>query len=609
MSTINRKCHCLKRKKSLVMPRHIIFFDTETEQYEMPDGSVKQELKLGWALYYRQEYGRHLEKVDWRYFETQTEFWSFVYEHTACKQKLWLIARNIAFDFTVLNGWKYLSQVGFRLKFFHNSGSTVVISVTGRYGSLIFLDSANWFAESLASTGLRIGLPKLDIDFETCSLLELGTYCHRDVEIEFENFKRFMGFLRTERISRLCYTRASTAMSAYLFGFYDTKIWIHNNAEAIDLERESYKGGRTECFYLGSLNSENYYILDVNSLYPAVMREHVYPVKYVKITGAITRRSLQANLRNKAAVARVLIDTDEPAYAVKRDRTLFPVGKFWTVLTTPELKYALEHKHIKEVKEAVFYEHADIFRKYVERFYIMRQKFKASGQSESDEFCKKLLNSLYGKFGQKAEVWEKIGECPGERDRTEICYYAGQNNPGAVRYLLGEIFELVGFEECFNSFPAIAAHVSAYGRMCLYELMKQAGAGNYFYCDTDSLVVNEAGLCNLKSRISNTVLGSLKVVQTTQKMVIRGLKDYSIDAKQVVKGIRKNAVQISDGVYEQELWPTFRGLLRNDIADSYTVKKQRKILSRKYTKGTVADDGIVSPFVLDDACPSQQQLW
>ncbi|GAH72779.1 unnamed protein product, partial [marine sediment metagenome] len=30
------------------------------------------------------------------------------------------------------------------------------------------------------------------------------------------------------KISRLCFTIGSTAMAAYLFGYYDTKIYIHN---------------------------------------------------------------------------------------------------------------------------------------------------------------------------------------------------------------------------------------------------------------------------------------------------------------------------------------------------------------------------------------------
>jgi hypothetical protein len=390
-------------------------------------------------------------------------------------------------------------------------------------------------------------------------------------------------------------------MAAYLFGHYHKKIYIHNNEQAINLERESYKGGRTECFYLGVLENENYYSVDVNSLYPYVMSKNLYPVKYVKILHRIKATNLSGLLRHYSCVGKVLLEADEPCYAVKRDRTMFPIGCFWAVLTTPELKYALEHEHIKEIKTAVIYEQADIFSSYVKRFYKLRQQFTAEGKAESAEFCKKLLNSLYGKFGQKAEIWEKIGECLNEPDRVEDCFRSGENSRGSIRYLLGEIFELKGYQECFDSFPAISAHVAAFGRMYLYEIMKQVGTGNYFYCDTDSLIINEEGLCRLQSLIDNVALGKLKIVSTSNEITIRGLKDYTIAKKSVIKGIRKNAIEVSEGVYEQEIWPSFKGLMRSESPNDYIVKTQTKILSRKYTKGDVSKNGVVTPFLIDES--------
>ncbi|GAI53072.1 unnamed protein product, partial [marine sediment metagenome] len=149
-------------------------------------------LKLGWVCYYSRAFGRHLAKEEWFSFNTALEFWTFVYKHLQKKVKLWIMARNIVFDFTLVEGWKYLRLAGFKLKFFHNAGTTSIISVQGRFGSMVFLDIMNWFVESLAKTGERIGVPKLKIDFETCTDDYLSTYCKRDVEIELENFKRFI---------------------------------------------------------------------------------------------------------------------------------------------------------------------------------------------------------------------------------------------------------------------------------------------------------------------------------------------------------------------------------------------------------------------------------
>ncbi|MCP3678960.1 MAG: hypothetical protein GY782_01150 [Gammaproteobacteria bacterium] len=526
------------------------------------------------------------------------QFWDFVYAHSFDSQRLWIIARNIVFDFTVCKGWEHLTAEGYKCRFFHNNGCSVIVTVKKGKRSIVFLDSMNWFTESLAKTGERIGIPKMEIDFDTCTKEQLSVYCRNDVLIELENFLIFIKFLEANMISRLCYTKASTAMAAYLFRHYHTPIYIHNNAEAIDLERASYKGGRCECFAIGDFSHKQHHVLDVNSLYPYVMQNHTYPTKYVKLHRRLTVTELQEIVSSQAVVAKVIIDTDEPVYAIKRGRTIFPVGQFETTLCTGELDYALQRGHVVKVLDAVEYEQAPIFQSYVTSMYALRTNFKASHNKEYEQIVKYLLNSLYGKFGQKAEEWVKIGNVPNEPDREEILFLINPRRTMRLRYLLGELFELKGHSEAYNSFPAIASHVTSYARLYLWELMQVCGKGHFLYCDTDSLFVDDTGLENLSAFIHPTELGKLELVQTIKTLVIRGLKDYTTDTKNCIKGIRKKAVLNKDGGYTQEQWPTFKGTLKTTDANVYTVKKVTKHLTRKYTKGDVSDTGVVTPFVL-----------
>jgi hypothetical protein len=157
---------------------------------------------------------------------------------------------------------------------------------------------------------------------------------------------------------------------------------------------------------------------------------------------------------------------------------------------------------------------------------------------------------------------------------------------------------LTRYDESYDSFPAIAAHVTAYGRLVLWRLMEKAGKGNYFYCDTDSLIVNGPGLKRLRAEMSDTKLGKLKIVETMKRMSIYGLKDYETGQKIVTKGIRSNAEKLSEGVYKQDRWPSIQGMLRSGKSSVYTVEKTIKHLSRNYEKGTVLPDGRIVPFVL-----------
>jgi len=327
----------------------------------------------------------------------------------------------------------------------------------------------------------------------------------------------------------------------------------------------------------------------------------VYPVKYLKITHKGTVTGLRRNLKTKAVVAKVLVKTSEPVYAVRRDRCVFPVGVFWAVLTTGELLHAMDRGYIQAVTDMVTYEQENIFESYVDKFYTMRQGFKASGNTEYQEFCKYMMNKLYGKFGQKGEEWSKIGNCVNEPDREELVFNMNGRRVTKIRYLLGEVFLMTGLDESFDSFPAIAAHVTGYARLYLWSLMERAGRGNYFYCDTDSLIVNSQGLARLESVLSETALGGLKVDEHCDTVTIRGLKDYTTVAKVVTKGIRKSAVRLSEGVYRQEQWPSFKGLLRSSEPETYVVGQVTKHLSYNYTKGTVTEDGVVEPLVYADS--------
>ncbi len=582
----------------MAMPRHLVFFDTETNMHTNSEGATEHTLRLGWACYLRRAHGKRKQTEEWFSFTTCQEFWEWIFARTGSKIKLWVIARNVGFDFTVVQGWDFLREAGYKLKFFYASGITNIISVSKPQSSLVLLDSMNWFPESLAKTGERIGIKKMAIDFETCSDSELSTYCRNDVLIEVENFKHFLDFLTSNRIARLCYTRGSTAMAAYLFGHYHTKIMIHNNKEAIDLEREAYKGGRVECFRLGELTDGPYTVVDVNSLYPHVMREYEYPCRYIRQEKYPTLQEFRDYLAEYAVVAKVVIRTKVPVYAVRGERTFFPVGTFTATLCTPELHYAQDHRHIVKVIHCVLYDKANLFRSFVDRLYAMRLKMRDDGNETYATLCKYILNSLYGKFGQKAEEWTKVADCPGEPDRYEYLIRADSPGTTSIRYLMGQCFELTRFGESFDSFPAIAAHVTAEGRMHLYRLMKRAGRGNYYYCDTDSLIVNAKGLERIKPLLHDTHLGKLKVEETMDALSIYGLKDYVTGKKTVTKGIRKTAIQLSPGVYEQDRWPSLQGMLRSGKHAVYTVEKTIKHLRREYKKGVVKDDGTVVPIRL-----------
>jgi hypothetical protein len=156
----------------------------------------------------------------------------------------------------------------------------------------------------------------------------------------------------------------------------------------------------------------------------------------------------------------------------------------------------------------------------------------------------------------------------------------------------------LGVEEGINSFVGISAHVTEYARLRLFDYIRVAGKGNVFYCDTDSLIVNERGLREMALLINPDQLGKFKIEDVTDHVVIHGLKDYEFGDKITRKGIRMTADQLSCDTFRQEFFPGCMGEIAGGLKPRYSIKYVTKHLHRSYDKGTVRSNGWVEPIEL-----------
>jgi len=274
---------------------------------------------------------------------------------------------------------------------------------------------------------------------------------------------------------------------------------------------------------------------------------------------------LKERIKRYFACAHVRVKVDVPVFPLRvKEKTFYPVGEFDCYLTTPEILFALRWGKVLRVYSLALYEGKDIFSGYVRYFYSRRMKSKEEGDNTQQYFFKLMLNSLYGKFGQKSVGWEKIGECNPSEEGYEKVYDVLTGKRYLIRRHNGIIEQTKDSEESFNSFPAIAAHVTAYARMYLFSMMERAGLENVFYTDTDSLITNQMGYQNLKNVIDPKELGKLKIEGISKHLEIYGPKDYVFGDKVRMKGIRALAKKVQPGVYVQEKWCGFSSRVLHD---------------------------------------------
>jgi len=268
-------------------------------------------------------------------------------------------------------------------------------------------------------------------------------------------------------------TLAQLALRVYRTNYLKYPIACYSAIE--DDIRKSYFGGRTEIFKVYG-EDLNYY--DVTSLYPDVMKKKYMPVgKPIK----------DANMSvSDFGVLKVTVtapkDLNIPLLPVKSKtgKLIFPRGTWTGFYCSPELQKAEKLGYKIKVHFGYRFKRAIIFSEYVDELFALKNSSKKG--SVGYLVAKLLLNSLYGKFGQRRERQQMVIFPESTIGLEPIDFYGDlpiyvKNTTSKAKHIL----------------PAIASFVTSYARVDLYEKCieaAQAKGGNVYYCDTDSVVTD-----------------------------------------------------------------------------------------------------------------------
>lgn len=618
-----RKAHFLKSFSSTKVPTSLLFFDCETKGIrDEEDSSCNwQELWFGVAYYCRLEQGKKT-RIDSIIFTKPHQFWNFLKSKLSRQRPLWVFAHNLLFDFTVVNGWYECSLEGWEWKKKIIECPPFYLQGFFNDQKIHFCDTLNYFRVSLEVLGYSIDLPKFEMPKSSDSYSAWKDYCIRDVEVIVEAITRLISFVIDKKLGPWKPTMAGQSMSAYCHRFMKHDILIHDNTSILKLERKAYHGGLVLANYIGQVPAKKIYQLDVNSLYPSCMLQQ-YPTKLVSYSRNLDINDLKKLANNYGLVATVWLNTTKNTYPIKHNQRLYyPRGRYKCTLCGIELLKALSRKEITGVEKAAWYDLSNIFSDYVDYFYTQRRRFKSESNDAFQEFCKRFMNSLYGKFVQTSPRWHPWNEYTfrqleikhrlkrGSLDQyivnpPDFAYGEEEQivpeleDSFTCRRVFGDYEIRLESGESYNSSPAIGAFVTAYARNTLQSLMNKVGEHNYYYGDTDSLFVNTDGFNILKraNEIHQDMLGKLKLEGEFTSLCIYGPKDYLTNEDHVVKGIRKNAIQISDNEYLQDQFEGVSSVLHRGCQPKIGIKWIIKTLYRKVERMEVLPSGWTRPII------------
>jgi len=370
---------------------------------------------------------------------------------------------------------------------------------------------------------------------------------------------------------------------------------------------------------------DNIVELDVNSMYPYVMQNlvvPVYPVAYLQNPPIETIKKLVEN--NIPVIARVILNipstvlvSPAPLRTPQR-KLIFPVGRFSTVLCTPELKIAL--KYIEKIEECVVYKGARVFRDFVAHYYAKRLEAKRRGDVVHDLFYKIILNALYGKFGEKRREYRLVKFLPidGEFDLVFM-------RDKRLKVQSGAVYEVITIDKNYGRFTAVSAFITSAARAYLYQILVSIPYEKLVYTDTDSVhIIGDfnwrsylklflelpsaenreyeviAGSLVFRVEMQFNNLGKLKVVNQNVKGIYLAPKAYQIGSQVKLKGVPKKYAKELRHRYEIERVIGFREARRRglDTNSVYWVIDE-KVLSMKNDKRHYFEDGTSKPICIN----------
>lgn len=535
------------------------------------------------------------------------------------------------FDFLSRNNIVYLVNIFFP----HPFNKNIKLKLT-------FLDSLNFFPSSLNDLGNFFNIKKSSLNHDLITLNLLTTIDHglfkkkilahviTDVKILFELIKFYYTFIINDIKQDPKYF---TTLSSLSFSIFNKKYLKENSLsvpEDVTLKgiRESYIGGRSDIFI--PFTDEIGYEYDINSLYPYVMRNNLFPVgesTFISEDNSSIDPSLHFHSFDFgfAQVTVNILDHFLPPLQIVHPtllKNVNPIGTVTNWFFIDEIKNSVDNCQIKIIrihKKILYAKKENIFKEFIDFFYTKRINCKHKLQNI---FYKNLLNSLSGRFGihstctfiqnyhfseltyslknpqfffesilfSDAPEWYFKNSLSKQytfsfphtsqfNQRIQfILDFTSKHPIEEMLYLNNFLYSLL---ESYKSkvfllypSPQISSAITAYGRIFMQNVMLKILKTNYiYYTDTDSIYIKYP-LEN--SYISDIDLGKFKLVNVFKKAYFVATKVYCLI---LLNGIELIKFKGLDSIFKESLF-SFPFNFWNSCL-SFSVKEQQFKLNYK----------------------------
>lgn len=375
----------------------------------------------------------------------------------------------------------------YRVEVAFSGSSAVIVSLHRGRHTWTFLDSYFTLRVPEAKIGEWLGLPKLPVDFRTCTDAEIVAHNERDCEILWRALDRFQAHVLAWG-GELERTISATALALfrrkYLKRSIQTSDVVNHAAEY------AYTGGRTEIIRPRCRHAWDY---DINSSFAYAMASRPVPGDALDVTDRLPTKPDVPYLAS--LTVSVPEDTFLPPLPYRHGGGIvFPTGTWRNWFTAPHVEALLETPgaRIDQIHEVIPFRPCWDMQGYAEDLFAHRRA--VGGKTFEGQCDKALLVSLYGKTGEactKQQIaWqpERLPPCEyNPTDDPELCDHCFEE-PCPRRMISPGLWAFTLTRQVNHRHVPIAATITADAQLRLWRLMREVEAkGSLYYVDTDSV--------------------------------------------------------------------------------------------------------------------------
>ena len=447
---------------------------------------------------------------------------------------------------------------------------------------LVILSSRSWFPVDPLTWGQAQGLPWLTGNYEELLPSARAEIMCKTIRALTHWWWRLVPELDIGTVPRL--TLASQAYESWRADCEQYQITVFRSKQHANHIRNAYFGGRSQTPLVGIREGVPMTMLDIRSSYPSILASEKMPTRFIGWVPRVRPDTLLEHLKDtgQCAIASVQLIHQEPAYP-SRDASglIWPDWPFQAYLCTASLLYALESGHVSAVHSCMLWEAEIVAKDWVERLWAERIAAQDQGDWARAQAVKLLLNSLAGKLGATTDtvVWADedpfkdcyrhpttvlLNDMTGVEENLTLGQLSSRGRiTGIEQSLLGEWSLSVPGDETKSSVPAIAAHVTDYGRMRLWGALREIPEGHWHYCDTDGLIADTEFLAHLIPCQIGDELGDWRIVAESDHLEVRGYKDFDFGDITRRAGIPDSAVLSHDDTWMWSTYPRLSTLIES----------------------------------------------